>query len=218
MRIHPMVERISRLAINQYLILDPDHLTLVDTGLPGNGKAILLSMRRLGYAPGDLKTILITHADPDHTGAVAELVSATGARVLAHEIEANAMRTGGMSRPLTPRNGFQQVAFAISSAIMRTDPLTCEIQTIQPGDELPVWGGLRVLDSRGHTPGHLSFYHQASGTLFCGDSIWKKSGSPAPSSGANCWDESLAREAFDRQMALELRTLCAGHRAFDLAA
>lgn len=217
MRINPLVEQISRLAINQYLILDPDHLTLVDTGLSGNGKNLLRHMRQLGYAPGDLKTILITHADPDHTGAVAELVSATGARVLASAIEADAMRAGGMSRPLTPRNGLQQMAFAISGAIMRTDPLICAIQPIEPGDVLPIWGGLHVLDSRGHTPGHLSFYHQPTGTLFCGDSIWKKSGSPAPSSGVNCWNESLARAAFDRQMALDLRHICAGHRIIDLA-
>lgn len=217
MRLIPMVDRISRLAINQYLILDPEHLTLVDTGLPGNATNVLLRLRQLGYTPGDLKTILITHADPDHSGAVAGLVRATGARVLAHSLEARAMRSGKMSRPLKPRNWLQRMAFAFSGTIMRTHPLTCEIQPIMPGDILPIWGGLQVLDSRGHTPGHLSFYHEPSGTLFCGDSIWKKSGSPAPSSGVNCWDEDLARESFNRQMALPLHCICAGHRTLEPA-
>jgi glyoxylase-like metal-dependent hydrolase (beta-lactamase superfamily II) len=45
-------------------------------------------------------------------------------------------------------------------------------EEFQDGDVLPVAGGLRVLHTPGHTPGHVALLHEATGTLVTGDSIW----------------------------------------------
>jgi glyoxylase-like metal-dependent hydrolase (beta-lactamase superfamily II) len=41
--------------------------------------------------------------------------------------------------------------------------------TIADGDELPFWGGLRVMHLPGHTRGHCGFYSARHDLLFCGD-------------------------------------------------
>ena len=88
MEIIPNVHLIPKTVANPYLLIDPDGLTLIDAGLPGSHKKILRYMAGLGYAPGDLKRILITHADYDHVGGLARSKKATGARVYASPVEA----------------------------------------------------------------------------------------------------------------------------------
>lgn len=210
MRIHPEVERLRDLASNQYLILDAGNLTLIDTGLAGNARSILRTLGSLGFAPTALKTILITHADGDHYGALRELVKLTRAQVFAGQIEAEAMRIGGSSRPLQPRGQLQRLLLRATGRLFRAGAVE-PITVIRSGTELPIWGGLQVLDTRGHTPGHLSFFHAPSRTLFCGDSIWISAGNLCPSRGINCWDETLALQAFESQMGLKPARICGGH-------
>ena len=40
---------------------------------------------------------------------------------------------------------------------------------LHEGDELPFWGGLRVVHLPGHTAGHGGFFSAREGILFCGD-------------------------------------------------
>ena len=42
---------------------------------------------------------------------------------------------------------------------------------LSDGQILPVLGGLRVIETLGHTPGHISLFAPSAGILFCGDSI-----------------------------------------------
>ena len=91
MEIIPNVHLVPKTVANPYLLIDPDGLTLIDAGLPGSHKKILRYMAGLGCAPGDLKRILITHADFDHVGGLAPLKKATGARVYASPVEAQAL-------------------------------------------------------------------------------------------------------------------------------
>ena len=45
-------------------------------------------------------------------------------------------------------------------------------QELVDGQVLDVAGGLRVLHTPGHTPGHISLLHPGSGVLITGDSIF----------------------------------------------
>src|SRR5438445_13334632 len=71
------------------LVLDPTHgPTLVDTGLPGQLDLIGAALGEAGVRVEDLRRIVLTHQDIDHVGSLHDLVAASGARVLAHEVEA----------------------------------------------------------------------------------------------------------------------------------
>jgi glyoxylase-like metal-dependent hydrolase (beta-lactamase superfamily II) len=42
---------------------------------------------------------------------------------------------------------------------------------IQDGEELPFCGGITVINTPGHTPGHISLYHKPSKTLIAADAM-----------------------------------------------
>jgi glyoxylase-like metal-dependent hydrolase (beta-lactamase superfamily II) len=68
----PNVYRLSGLMVgNVYLTIDPDGMTLIDTSIPRSGTKILQQIAALGRPLSDLKSILITHAHPDHAACPA---------------------------------------------------------------------------------------------------------------------------------------------------
>jgi len=209
MQIVPGVHLISGSVVNQYLIVDDDGLTLVDTGLAGNEKKILRFMADLGHAPGALRRVVITHADGDHVGALAALVKATGARVYASAIEAEAIAAGRMSRPLKT-SGLVKLLMGITSPFFQAAPATVD-EIVSDGQVLPALGGLRVVETFGHTPGHLSYFSPSAGILFVGDSLVSSGGTLRASRGMNTWDEARALESVRRQAALGARIVCPAH-------
>ncbi|MBI5879446.1 MAG: MBL fold metallo-hydrolase [Chloroflexi bacterium] len=139
---------------NPTLIIAPDYLTLVDTSVPGIEGKVLALIESLGRQPGDLKHILITHSDGDHIGSLPALVAATGARVYAQALEAEVI---GGARP------------ARSGKVVDT-PTTVS-QIVKEGDLLPLHGGIRVIETFGHTVGHISYYLVAHDLLITGDCL-----------------------------------------------
>jgi glyoxylase-like metal-dependent hydrolase (beta-lactamase superfamily II) len=206
MQILENVHQVPKVMANAYLLVDPDGLTLIDAGMPRSEKKILAYVAKLGKSPGDLKRILITHADIDHFGSLAALAAATGADVYASAIEAEAIAAGRSSREIAPRNPL----FRLLRPFMKARPFQVE-GVVGDGAILPVLGGLRAVDSSGHTPGHLSWYAPAAGVLFCGDSMVSDAAGLHGSRPGLTADEALAREAVQRQAALGARIVCPGH-------
>jgi glyoxylase-like metal-dependent hydrolase (beta-lactamase superfamily II) len=210
MEITPNVHLIPNIVANPYLLIDPDGLTLIDAGLPASHKKILRYMAGLGYAPGDLKRILVTHADFDHVGGLAALKAATGARIFASPVEAQAMALGHASRPLKPRRRITRLLFDLMAGLFKPAPIRAD-EFLSDGQTLPVLGGLRVLETLGHTPGHMSFFAPSDSILFCGDSIVSEESGLRGSRGANNWDQARSDESVRKQAALGVRILCSGH-------
>jgi glyoxylase-like metal-dependent hydrolase (beta-lactamase superfamily II) len=210
MEIIPNVHLIPNTVANPYLLIDPDGLTLIDAGLPGSHRKILRYLAGLGYASGDLKRILITHADFDHVGGLAPLKAATGARVFASPVEALAIAEGHASRPLKPRSAITKFLFDLMAGLFKPAPVKVD-ELLADGQILPVLGGLRIVETPGHTPGHISLFAPAAGILFCGDSIVSGETGLRGSSGANNWDQAKSDESVRKQATLGARILCSGH-------
>lgn len=214
-QIIPGVFMHSSASIFQYLIVENNQITLIDTGLPIFSRSLIRAIADNIDHRAALNQILITHADGDHYGAAKQLSETYRCPIAASALEAAAISSGGMSRELKPRSAFDRFLFSVALPLFMAAaaPVT---QIIEPDQVLPVLGGLQVLDSAGHTPGHLSFYQPERAILFAGDSIIKRHNVPSPAFGPNCWDEPRAREAFERQMALKPRHICGGHSYFQI--
>jgi glyoxylase-like metal-dependent hydrolase (beta-lactamase superfamily II) len=210
MEIVPNVHLIPGVTANPYLILDPDGATLIDAGLPGSEKKILRALAELGRQPSDLKRILITHADFDHVGGLAALVAASGARVYASPLEAEAMAAGHASRPLVTKNLLLKAVFWLTGQLVKPRPVHAD-ELLADGQLLPVLGGLRSMATIGHTPGHFSFFAPAARVLFVGDSLVSEKTGLRASTGANTWDQAKANDAVRRQAALAPKYVCPGH-------
>ncbi len=209
MEIIPNVHLISGVAVNVYLIIDPDGLTLIDAGLARGGKKILKYVARLGGSPQDLRRIVITHADGDHVGGLATLKAASGATVYASPIEAEAIAAGRMSRELK-LSGPVRWLFALMSPWFKAKPATVD-ELVTGGQVLPPLGGLRVVDTPGHTPGHISLFAPSAGVLFPGDSLVSEGDRLVSSSESLAWDGARAIESARAQAALGARIVCPAH-------
>jgi glyoxylase-like metal-dependent hydrolase (beta-lactamase superfamily II) len=209
MEIIPNVHLVTATFVNMYLIVDPDGLTVIDTGMPGSEKRILKYIATLGRAPSDVRRIIITHSDADHVGGLAALKAATGARVYANETEAEAIAAGRASREIK-RHGLAGVLMGLVAGLIKTAPATVD-EFLTDGQVLPVLGGLRVVETFGHTPGHISLFAPSVGVLFAGDSIVTGNDKLMPSRGSNTWDMDRALEAVRLQAALGAQIVCSGH-------
>jgi glyoxylase-like metal-dependent hydrolase (beta-lactamase superfamily II) len=210
MEIIPNVHLVPGIVANPYLILEPTGLTLIDAGLPGSHRKILRYMSGLGYAPRGLRRIIITHSDYDHIGGLAALKAATGARVFSSSTEAEAIAKGKASRPLKPTNFFARLVFGLMDGLFKARPAQVD-ENLSEGEVLPILGGLTVLDTFGHTPGHISLYAPSVGVLFCGDSIVSEKTGLRGSSGMNNWDQAAADASVRKQAALGAKVVCSGH-------
>jgi glyoxylase-like metal-dependent hydrolase (beta-lactamase superfamily II) len=212
MEIAPNVHLVPGITANPFLIVDSDGVTLIDAGLPGSDRKILRTLADLEHAPQALKRILITHADFDHVGGLAALKAATGARVYASRIEAEAIASGHSSRPLKPSSFLLKMIFAVSALLVKPKSVQVD-ELLSDGQVLPVLGGLRVVETVGHTPGHVSFFATSAGVLFVGDSLVSEESGLRGSRGANTWDQVKADQAVRKQAALGARLICPGHGA-----
>lgn len=211
MKIAENVFLVPDVVANPYLILDADGLTLIDAGMPHTEKKILEYLASLGKSPTDLKRIVLTHSDIDHIGSLAALRTASGARTYASRIEADAIAQGKASRQIK-RKGFsmRRLMFSLLGPFMKPRPVKID-EILTDGQLLPIAGGLRVLDTSGHTPGHISLYSAASGVLFCGDSMVTDGAGIHGSRPGLTWDAAKAEQAVKRQAALGARIVCSGH-------
>jgi len=153
--------------INAFVLVDDDgQATVVDGGLPGRWKVVANALGYLGVGPDDVTRIVSTHAHSDHAGGIAQLRSLTDASVAAHADEAPYLRSG-QAPPIDPRIPFGRYLqrWVSFPAVAVTDEL-------HDGDALPVAGGLRVVHTPGHTPGHISLLHEPTGVLITGDAIY----------------------------------------------
>lgn len=211
MKVTDNVYIVPEVRCNTYLIADPDGLTLIDTGLPGSDRKILAYIANLGKAPQDLKRIILTHSDLDHVGGLAPLHKVTGARTYASQVEADAIAAGKASRAIK-RRGFswRRLMISILSPFMKPKKFKVD-EILKEGQVLPVGGGLRVVATPGHTPGHISLFAPASGVLFCGDSMVTEPNVIHGSRPGLTWDDAQARASEKKQAALGARIVCSGH-------
>jgi hydroxyacylglutathione hydrolase len=79
--------------VKAFLLKGAGRHVLVDTGTKGQLPAITGQLEREGVGLKDIGLIVVTHAHPDHTGSLADVAEATGAKVLAHRLEADHMCT-----------------------------------------------------------------------------------------------------------------------------
>lgn len=174
--------------VNTFVLVDDDgQVTLVDAGTKRAPKAVLAGLAQIGVGPSDVTRIVVTHAHPDHVGGLAALRGRTGATVAAHEREAPYLREG--KGPVLDRS-------TLGGRLLRrsrgANPTPVEDE-LADGQLLDVAGGLRVLHTPGHTPGHVSLLHEPSRLLITGDSIWNMLGRMSWSVPMFCTDAAMSR-------------------------
>ncbi|MFI0709254.1 MBL fold metallo-hydrolase [Streptomyces inhibens] len=201
-----------------YVVALPDDgYAVVDTGIPGSAPAILDALARLGGRPDQLRQIVLTHSHMDHMGSAADLVAATGARVLAGAPDAPYI-SGTAPEPWPALTAAEQTlhdGIMANLATAGVPPLRhVEVDVaLQEGDTLDDWPEpVRVLHVPGHTPGGIALHLPESRLLFPGDIIGTGPGGTHAVLGPINVDRETAIASFRRLAALDdVDTVCVPH-------
>ena len=168
----PNIYRIPTMGsgINSFLFKESDgSLTLVDCGLKSSPKKIQAAIKSLNHDITDVNRVIFTHSHDDHTGGAAQIIDLIGkSEVIAHEKEKNYLESG--TNPPQDYSHFAGLFFRFMPS-GGFAPITVD-KTVTDGELLPVGGGLQVIHTPGHTPGHVSLLHKESGVLITGDSVF----------------------------------------------
>ncbi len=161
-------------------LLEGDPLTLVDTG-----PATRVAWRKLerglaarGYAPRDVKRVLVTHGHHDHFGAASRLAG-LGAEVHVHPHDAANLL---LQRDYTRRwRRLRRSGLSVgrTSAILFS-LFTLDLTTRRLPEYTPLADGetlrherdtIRVHHTPGHSPGHVAFELMNEGVWITGDTL-----------------------------------------------
>jgi hypothetical protein len=113
-----------------YLIVDKE-LTLIDTGFPFYKHKILRYITNiLNRKPSELKTIILTHGDIDHSGNALRLKKITGASIAIHEKDADVIARRTARIFPTSRIGFLLKFFNIDFKIFGATPESPELMDV----------------------------------------------------------------------------------------
>jgi len=199
------IHRILRVrGANAYLVKHDQDITVVDTGLSGNAGKIVDYIQSIGCHRSDVKTIVLTHSDMDHTGSAARLKEETHAKVAIHE--ADAPRLSG-EKELKAAKGVTGFFLRVATTVMTFDRLNADI-LLKDSD---IIDRLTVIHTPGHTDGSICLY-LARRALFVGDALLTNDertlSFPRRSMSA---DLDLAKESIRKISQLEYSVLLPGH-------
>lgn len=157
--------------INGYLVRGRGRTLLIDAGAGGFkqwGGKLLANLALVGVQPGDVDTVLLTHAHPDHVGG---LLDAAGREVFARaELVVHAREVafwqddGNLARASERARGNFQFARKVF------DAYRARMRTFTGREVLP---GIDAVPLPGHTAGHSGFRIESDGrsVLVWGDIV-----------------------------------------------
>ncbi|MCB0030188.1 MAG: MBL fold metallo-hydrolase [Anaerolineales bacterium] len=192
-----------------YLIRDEDGLTIIDGSIPPAARSLQRQLEGAGFQLRDIRRILLTHAHPDHVGAIPFLLANSDAELICSELEAPVAR-GEMPIPSPSRAELRGLA-KLARPPQTTLPNMKVSRTVADGAWLPeILGGMQVVSTPGHAPGHLSFWQPERKILFAGDSLFNFRHMSLPWSFLTV-DMATAQQSVRKLAQLDPDMICFGH-------
>ncbi|MEA2022405.1 MAG: MBL fold metallo-hydrolase [Candidatus Caldatribacteriota bacterium] len=154
--------------VNCYLVRTGDGYILIDTGIPNKRGIIEKEIEIMGCQPGNLKLIVLTHGDFDHTGNAAYLRKKFGARIAMNYNDSGMAERGDMFWNRKNPNIFIKIIFGLFFGLSKSDRFKPDLY-IEDGYDFSGYGfDAKVIHLPGHSKGSIGIL-TADGNLFCGD-------------------------------------------------
>ena len=193
--------------VNCYLIKTDTGYILIDTGCSNKRTELEKELERVGCKPGNLKLIVLTHGDFDHTGNAAYLREKFGARIAMHHDDSGMVERGDMFWNRRKGNIFLGMIARILFRFGKKERFKPDLY-IGDGYDLSDYGfNAKVLHIPGHSKGSIGIL-TANGDLFCGDLLENKD-KPVLSSIMD--DLSAANASVEKLKKLRVKTVYPGH-------
>ncbi|KUG04837.1 metal-dependent hydrolase [hydrocarbon metagenome] len=209
--------------IHPTIIWGEDNMILVDAGLPGQLTQIRDSFQSAGLTFEKLNKIIITHSDMDHIGGLSTILNELDERieVLAHndekpyiECELQPIRLTQIGAQLKFLKGEQHLQMKILYENLKANYNKFRVnvdRTVTDGEELPFCGGIKILFTPGHTPGHICLYLEESKTLVAGDLLNVDDERLVPSPDFTIVDKSSAMQSLQKLTQYDIQAVICYH-------
>ncbi|SHL47466.1 MBL fold metallo-hydrolase [Flavobacterium saccharophilum] len=189
-----------RSGINCYLVED----MLIDAGIRSSGNIILKALKHK-----DVSKHVLTHAHADHQGSSKIICETLNIPLFCSELEKQAAENGNVTFEYPNPNHFIskfQKKFWAGKGHQVSDIL-------KEGDQI---GEFTVIETPGHSSGHLSFFRESDGVLIVGDVLTNinllttKVGLHEPPNLFTA-DKETNRKSILKLASLKPKILCFGH-------
>lgn len=165
--------------IHPTLLWDDAGATLVDAGFPGQFDQLKQAVTQAGVPFTQIKRVIITHQDWDHIGTLPAILSATNNEVelYAHTNEKPYLEGTIPYLKMTPEKitarlqSLPEEMRDKAAGIFANIPTVLIHRTLITGDKLLFHGGIDIIHTPGHTPGHVCLYVKSHRLLIAGDQL-----------------------------------------------
>ncbi len=155
--------------IHPVLIWDDQEVILVDTGFPGQFGQFAEAVEKAGVSIEKLSKIIVTHHDLDHIGGLSGILknSPQKIQILAHEqekpyIEGEQLPTKMPRRDMISQEQLEKMKIIYGNQLDKA---------LVDDETLPCCGGIEVIHTPGHTPGHICLFLKREKILIAGDAM-----------------------------------------------
>ena len=194
-------------SVNYYIVETGGGFFLIDTGASNRRNEVERALGDAGCKAGDLKLIILTHGDFDHTGNAAYLRGKFGARIAMHRDDAGMLERGDI---FWNRKSGNLLIRAVASSLFRfsrSERCSPDLH-LDEGDSLSAYGlDATALHVPGHSKGSIAIL-TADGSLFSGDLLLYKD---RPVLNSIIDDRAAAQASFERLRSLKPNTVYPGH-------
>jgi len=209
--------------VNPTLIWDEDEAVLVDTAFPRQVQNFRDAFAKAGVPFEKLSRIILTHSDTDHVGGLAGLLleSPQKITVMSHinerpyiEADLPPLRLKAMGEQVqsVPEDRRKQMSDMYESLKANYTKLKAPVDgTLEDGEELILCGGIIVIFTPGHTPGHICLYHKMSKTLIAGDALNVEDGNLVQAPEFTRLDKKKYAESLKKLAAFDIRAVICYH-------
>jgi glyoxylase-like metal-dependent hydrolase (beta-lactamase superfamily II) len=159
----PIAPRQKLLRFVNVLIIFGDKITIVDTGVKGSESTIFDYITGQGRSFFEIKSIILSHAHPDHIGCAARIKELTDCKIVAHELEREWIENIERQNEERPVPGF----FTLVDRSVIIDDFLTDGQILKVDEGI----SLGIIHSPGHSKGSLNIQFIEDKILFTADSI-----------------------------------------------
>ena len=200
--------------VNCYLVKTDAGFVLVDTGMRSGRADLERALISADCQPGNLKLIVITHGDIDHTDNCVYLREKYQTRIAMHQNDASMVENGAMR----PKRKVKSPLLSLMHLFMRLfggmDKMVAAFDRFKPdfyldeGQNLMEYGfDAAVLHLPGHTKGSIAIL-TSTGNLISGDTLENRGGLHPALIVDN---EAELAASVDRLAQLGIKTVYPGH-------
>lgn len=212
-----LMGRISK--VYPVLIWDDKDMILIDTGFPGQLEKFKEAVKMLDLSFERISKILLTHQDIDHVGSLASIVKELNRKVevISHETEKQyitgektpiklaQLEENKDSLPNDKKGFYETLKAGFANSKTNVD------RTVVDNDVLKFCGGIKVIHTPGHTPGHICLYHIPSKTLIAGDAINIQDGHLTGPSQIHTYDMDEAVNSLEKFTQYDIQNIVCYH-------